>query len=174
MLRRPENESDYLQVPEPWMPFPFYGDLVKPDMMDRKMFSETLRQIDPPDFKKGDIIIDGQPANAPYAEKRDSSVRSWVSSFTSKKLIVNNGEVKELQKRVVREPDGTEVHTTIERSCDGEKKHVIYMRPDGQQSQTANSEDLLIMDPSPSMKEYQSENKSSGIFDALRRWYYGN
>ncbi|CAH8457245.1 unnamed protein product [Schistosoma curassoni] len=125
MLRRPENESDYLQVPEPWIPFPFYGDLVKPDMMDRKMFSETL-------------------------------------------------EVKELQKRVVREPDGTEVHTTIERSCDGEKKHVIYMRPDGQQSQTANSEDLLIMDPSPSMKEYQSENKSSGIFDALRRWYYGN
>lgn len=48
--------------------------------------------------------------------------------------------MKELQKRVVREPDGTEVHTTIERSCDGEKKHVIYMRPDGQQSQTANSE----------------------------------
>ncbi|VDO64317.1 unnamed protein product [Schistosoma margrebowiei] len=153
-----------------------------------------FRQIDPPDFKKGDIIIDGQPANAPYAEKRDSSVRSWVSSFTSKKLIVNNGEVRELQKRVVREADGTEVHTTIERSSDGEKKHVIYMRPDGQQSQTANSEDtrslsililrytvlmfivdLLIMDPSvPSMKEYQSENKSSGILDALRRWYYGN
>nr|CAX70898.1 hypothetical protein [Schistosoma japonicum]CAX70899.1 hypothetical protein [Schistosoma japonicum]CAX76040.1 hypothetical protein [Schistosoma japonicum]CAX76041.1 hypothetical protein [Schistosoma japonicum]CAX76042.1 hypothetical protein [Schistosoma japonicum] len=176
MLRQPEDESNSstLPVPEPWMLFPFYGDLVKPDMMNRDLFNETLLQRDPLDFEKRDIIIDDQSARAPFTENSHPSVHTWISSFTSRKIIGNNGEMKELQKRVVREPDGTEVHTTIERSSDGEKKHVIYKRPDGQQLDVMNNEGIQIMEPLVSpMKEHQSE-RPSGIFGALRRWFYGN
>ncbi|KAA3676659.1 uncharacterized protein DEA37_0000532 [Paragonimus westermani] len=41
MLRQPENTENDLSDPEPWTPFPFYGDLVKPDMMDRDLFYDS-------------------------------------------------------------------------------------------------------------------------------------
>ncbi|CAH8452605.1 unnamed protein product [Schistosoma turkestanicum] len=174
MLLHPEDNLNSPHMLEPSMPLPLFRGLVTPHM-DKDMSSDTLQQIDPPGFRKGDIIIDDQPANGPFTEKHESPVRRWVSSFTSKQVIVNNGEVKELQKQVVREPDGTEVHTTIERSPDGEKKSVFYKRPDGQQFDVTNSEDLQIMNQRvPPTEEHYSENKYSRIFDAVRRWYHGN
>nr|CAH8831012.1 unnamed protein product [Trichobilharzia regenti] len=172
MLRKPEDEFSAMQTPEPWYLFPFYGDFVKPDMMDRSIYEKSLPQNDAQRFEKRDIIIDDQVADSPNVGGWGSSIRSWSSSFVSRKYFGDNGQVTEVQKRVVREPDGTEVHTTIERSSDGEKKHVIYKKPDGQQfSITDNDEPQSMIS---STKQFPTEKAPSGWFSALRRWYQGN
>ncbi|CAH8457036.1 unnamed protein product [Heterobilharzia americana] len=141
MLRIPEDEFGYLQSlnPHPWMSFDFFRDMVSPDM-DRNIPDGLLGQKNIQELEKKDIIIDDQPSYAQYIEERNPSIQSWTSYFSSKRVFGSDGKIKELQRRVVREPDGTEVHTTIEKSPDGEKKHVIYKRPDGQHLSITNSD----------------------------------
>ncbi|KER33398.1 hypothetical protein T265_00713 [Opisthorchis viverrini] len=182
MLREPEGESRELPDPEPWTPFPFYGDLVKPDMMDREFFTETQRRRHMPSQPKKDIILDeGAPVDDLLAPGPSTQVHRWSQSFSRRMTIGPDGKVIESETRVVQEPDGTKVRTTVERSPQGERKRIVRQKPSGEEEveevDTNFVSPNMIMPPSsPPDQSSQptTDGKSSGIFDKIRRWFQGS
>ncbi|TPP63676.1 hypothetical protein FGIG_00400 [Fasciola gigantica] len=193
MLREREDDEGQLHgehvlpVPEPWTPFPFFGDLVKPDVMDRDFFRESQWQRKQDDSARKDIILDDDaPMGDILLSQPSVRVRKWSQSFSRKTIIGPNGERIETETKVTHEPDGTQIHTTVEKSPRGERKRTTRRNPDGRE-ETEESDTMFsaIEDstspaassaPSDSraqMHHSDTEVQPGGIFDSIRRWFRG-
>ncbi|KAA0188743.1 hypothetical protein FBUS_04487 [Fasciolopsis buskii] len=98
MLReRVEDDSELpgehvLPVPEPWTPFPFFGDLIKPDAMDRDFFRESQWRRNQDDSARKDVILDDDAPIGDMLQSQGSpSVRKWSQSFSRRTIIGPNG-----------------------------------------------------------------------------------
>ncbi|CAH8558122.1 unnamed protein product [Dicrocoelium dendriticum] len=180
MLREPEDDSrPGLLVPEPWMPFPFYGDLVKPDMMDRDFFNRTQRQRRRYEEDKKDVILDDNaPVDDILSPWAPPEVKKWAQSFSRRTILGPNGELTESETRIVHEPDGTQVKTTVERSPQGERRTVIRRDPSGKEETEETDFNysvpkMIAPNPQSSTSQTTTNKSSPGVLEAIRRWYRG-
>ncbi|CAL8107027.1 unnamed protein product [Calicophoron daubneyi] len=186
MLRGEENDANdphELPVPEPWTPFPFYGDLVKPDMMDRQFFDESMRRRREESEPRRDVVLDDDAPATDLTPHQRWSISKWSQSFSRKTFIGPDGQVTESETSVLQEPDGTKVQTTVERSPQGERKRIVRKKPTGEEEVQESNTDFgqprsALPEPKPSTGDQGPDATSStrslgGMLHAFKRWCRG-